>query len=174
MRLYRPSAPRPGSAALILPESFGNIYAGEPFVAYVAVTNGGPAALRDVLVTAKLQAPSAKRAVDLPDTFASKRDAAEAELVGTFDHFLKQLRPVTEASTLKRTSISGGLDAEVERCRQAYDDVKGGPAQVHRAKQAELTYLWRRWVYEHASRKRRAGQREEARVIKLGKHKKSE
>ena len=78
MRLYRPSAPRPGSAALILPESFGNIYAGEPFVAYVAVTNGGPAALRDVLVTAKLQAPSAKRAVDLPDTFASKRDAAEA------------------------------------------------------------------------------------------------
>ena len=44
----------------------------------------------------------------------------------TFDHFLKQLRPVTEASTLKRTSISGGLDAEVERCRQAYDDVKGG------------------------------------------------
>ena len=71
MRLYRPSAPRPGSAALILPESFGNIYAGEPFVAYVAVTNGGPAALRDVLVTAKLQAPSAKRAVDLPDTFAS-------------------------------------------------------------------------------------------------------
>ena len=78
MRLYRPSAPRPGSSALILPESFGNIYAGEPFVAYVAVTNGGPRPLRDVLVTAKLQAPSAKRAVDLPDTFASKRDAAEA------------------------------------------------------------------------------------------------
>lgn len=44
----------------------------------------------------------------------------------TFDHFLKQLRPVTTASSLKRTSISGGLDAEVERCRQAYDDVKGG------------------------------------------------
>ena len=66
MRLYRPSAPRPGSSALILPESFGNIYAGEPFVAYVAVTNGGPRPLRDVLVTAKLQAPSAKRAVDLP------------------------------------------------------------------------------------------------------------
>ena len=78
MRLYRPSAPRPGSSALILPESFGNINAGEPFVAYVAVTNGGPRPLRDVLVTAKLQAPSAKRAVDLPDTFASKRDAAEA------------------------------------------------------------------------------------------------
>ena len=43
----------------------------------------------------------------------------------TFDHFLKQLRPVTTAVALKRTSISGGLDAEVERCRQAYDDVKG-------------------------------------------------
>ena len=80
MRLYRPSAPRPGSSALILPESFGNIYAGEPFVAYVAVTNGGPRPLRDVLVTAKLQAPSAKRApVDLTRHLRfGKRDAAEA------------------------------------------------------------------------------------------------
>jgi hypothetical protein len=58
----------------------------------------------------------------------------------TFDHFLKQLRPVTTASSLKRTSISGGLDAEVERCRQAYDDVKGGGMMpVIEAKKADGT-----------------------------------
>ena len=104
MRLYRPSAPRPGSAALILPESFGNIYAGEPFVAYVAVTNGGPRPLRDVLVTAKLQAPSAKRAVDLPDTFASKRDAAEAEGLDR-ELLAPPLRVVRAVNLVRRPAI---------------------------------------------------------------------
>ena len=44
----------------------------------MAVSNSAQRPLREVLVSAKLQAPSAKRAVDLPDTFPSKREAAEA------------------------------------------------------------------------------------------------
>ena len=43
----------------------------------------------------------------------------------TFDHF-PSAPPVTTASSLKRTSISGGLDAEVERCRQACDTSRAG------------------------------------------------
>ena len=50
----------------------------------------------------------------------------------TFDHFLKQLRPVTTASSLKRTSISGGLDAEVERCHLLLCPPRALPARLGR------------------------------------------
>ena len=80
MRLYKPKLHTqkrggvPGgfrlTSALVLPDSFGNIYKGQTFVAYVSVLNAEDApapALLDVSVSAKLQAPSAKRATqDVP------------------------------------------------------------------------------------------------------------
>lgn len=48
------------ASCLILPDSFGNIYRGETFCAYISVLNHLNIPLRQVRVTAKLQAPSAK------------------------------------------------------------------------------------------------------------------
>ncbi|KAJ1462478.1 hypothetical protein M885DRAFT_505359 [Pelagophyceae sp. CCMP2097] len=89
MRLYKPklhsthvnnlAGPRL-TQALALPDSFGDIYRGERFSAYVSVLNadgdGAAAQLRDVVVSAKLQAPSAKRAVELADTSEERRASA--------------------------------------------------------------------------------------------------
>ena len=92
MRLYKPKlytqkrGGAPGAmrltSALVLPDSFGNIYKGETFFAYVSVLNAEEApspTLLEVNVSAKLQAPSAKRAVELHDTSERRREEARAE-----------------------------------------------------------------------------------------------
>jgi len=92
MRLYKPKlhtqkrGGMPGAmrltSALVLPDSFGSIYKGQTFVAYVSVLNAEEAPapeLLDVVVSAKLQAPSAKRAVELKDVSAARVAAARKE-----------------------------------------------------------------------------------------------
>ena len=92
MRLYKPKlyvdkrGGAPGAtrltSALVLPDSFGNIYKGETFFAYVSVLNAEDApspTLLDVAVSAKLQAPCAKRAVELKDTSERRRAEARAD-----------------------------------------------------------------------------------------------
>ena len=56
------------SSCLKLPDSFGNISRGEAFCAYISVLNHHETRpLLRVAISAKLQAPSSKRAVELAD-----------------------------------------------------------------------------------------------------------
>ena len=52
---------------LILPDSFGSIYRGETFCAYVSVLNHLHMALKDVKVSAKLLTPVSKQNLALED-----------------------------------------------------------------------------------------------------------
>ncbi|KAJ8599208.1 hypothetical protein CTAYLR_006375 [Chrysophaeum taylorii] len=91
MRLYKPKlwidpcGGIPGemrmTESMILPDSFGNIYRGEKFSAYVSIINSeavrGGVTLKDVVVSAKLQSPGSKRAVELEDVSAARRAAMD-------------------------------------------------------------------------------------------------
>ena len=55
------------TSELILPDSFGSIYRGETFCAYVSVLNHLHMALKDVKVSAKLLTPVSKQNLALED-----------------------------------------------------------------------------------------------------------
>ena len=70
---------------LVLPDSFGSIYRGETFCAYVSVLNHLSATLRDVKVSAKLLTPVTKKNLPLADCRlergASRPGKSEAPLL---------------------------------------------------------------------------------------------
>ena len=125
MRLYKPKlyvdkrGGAPGAtrltSALVLPDSFGNIYKGETFFAYVSVLNAEDApspTLLDVAVSAKLQAPCAKRAVELKDTSERRRAEARADGVDP-DSWRSPDMPPTRRRANPAAELRGGENVDM-------------------------------------------------------------
>ena len=145
MRLYKPKlyvdkrGGAPGAtrltSALVLPDSFGNIYKGETFFAYVSVLNAEDApspTLLDVAVSAKLQAPCAKRAVELKDTSERRRAEARADGVDPDSWRSPDMPPTRRRANPAAELRAGGFSSFTQKVadEQSHHDYAIKPNQL--------------------------------------------